>query len=371
MRHFQIVTDDYMPDDFQFNSIQGAKRDSAYTSASIVLGGLPHPTSLSLDQGLLIVNGQEVVNRKILVKEGDVIAVKANASSDFLSAAVVTIQVGALERTFTIFSEPNPFQQKRSFAPNGADAGFSINGKIYIFTEKSEIHEFDPESNTWTQKASFPGASRSNVCSFALNGQGYVGLGWGSNEFADFWKYDPVIDTWSKVTDFAGPLRTAYITFTAANKAYIGLGSGVNTMSILNDIWEYDPDNNSWTQKANFPTSIEKIGALTFSMPEKAVVFTNSTFSKDVWTYDPVNDIWIQKNNLIGVPNRATFTAANKGYVCERNTLQFLQYDPSEDLWTQIDGLTSENVMLTVSAEDKAYILFPSGDFYEFTPPQE
>ncbi|MGB3589794.1 MAG: hypothetical protein WBA23_24815, partial [Tunicatimonas sp.] len=47
--NFEITTDDYTPDNFSFTVVERASFDSLYTSETIILNGIPHPTPISLD----------------------------------------------------------------------------------------------------------------------------------------------------------------------------------------------------------------------------------------------------------------------------------------------------------------------------------
>src|SRR6476620_9203850 len=85
---------------------------------------------------------------------------------------------------------------------------FEINNKIYIvggwdfsvFT--TEVWEFDPATNVWTQKNNFPGPGRRCGIAFAIGGKGYFGTGDNGTPFSnylnDFYEYDPVLDTWTQ-----------------------------------------------------------------------------------------------------------------------------------------------------------------------------
>ena len=110
--------------------------------------------------------------------------------------------------------------------------GFSIGKKGYIVngqtittnplqrTYYKTLLEFDPLTNTWTTKASFPGTAREFTKSFVIAGKAYVGGGRDhDNYFSDFYKYDPADNDWVRVADFAttGELWDA---FTLDSKGY-------------------------------------------------------------------------------------------------------------------------------------------------------
>ena len=149
-----------------------------------------------------------------------------------------------------------------------AATGFSIGNKGYIGTGLdssldpynyysyyfNDFWEFDPATNTWTQKANFGGVARAYAVGFSIGTKGYIGTGRaGYPDYAhlkDFWEYDPSSNTWKQIADFGGTARRAAVGFGIGVKGYVGTGNdGLNRKK---DFWEYDPAKNIWKQKANF-----------------------------------------------------------------------------------------------------------------------
>src|SRR5258708_1015500 len=62
------------------------------------------------------------------------------------------------------------------------------------------------KADSWVQKASFPGLGLKWTFSFSIGNKGYVGCGKDSASFnhKDFWEYDPTSDTWTQKADFGG-----------------------------------------------------------------------------------------------------------------------------------------------------------------------
>ena len=67
----------------------------------------------------------------------------------------------------------------------------------------------------------------------------------------DFWEYDPATNTWTQKADFGGTARYVAVGFSIGSKGYIGTGDD-DLNQFLKDFWEYDPATNTWTQKADF-----------------------------------------------------------------------------------------------------------------------
>jgi N-acetylneuraminic acid mutarotase len=70
-----------------------------------------------------------------------------------------------------------------------------INEKAYVVggAGKSDVWEYVPGSNIWTEVASFPSGGRGFAAGFSVGNIGYFGTGssTGSNGLDDFWAFDP------------------------------------------------------------------------------------------------------------------------------------------------------------------------------------
>jgi N-acetylneuraminic acid mutarotase len=207
--------------------------------------------------------------------------------------------------------------------------GFVLHNKLYVglgafmngpsnYTYYNDFYEFNPDSNVWHQKASFPGTNRVSAFCFEENGKGYVGGGlYGANELNDLWYYNSTTDTWTQKNNISCSARHAAVTFTAAEVAYIGLG--YNGSSYLNDLWQYNPFTDSWLQKANFPGPARWYGSA-FSISNYGYMGTGANgtgYFKTYWQYNVTTNTWLQIPDLTG-PARCepiTFTIGNKAYV--------------------------------------------------------
>lgn len=240
--------------------------------------------------------------------------------------------------------------------------------------------------NTWIQKADvggFAGVEKSGSVGFAIGNKGYIGLGsnhfeWGGTK--DFWEYNPDNDTWTQKADYPGV--NGYGVFGATgfsinNKGYVGTGWGFGTDYFTTIFFfEFDPITNTWTQKADVPGP-PRIGAVGFSLNGKGYFGLGQGYLKDFYEYDPATDTWIQKADLgeIGLGNAVAFTIGNKGYVGTGNgigmeaddyTRSFYEYNPLKDTWTKkadFGGLYRSDAV-GFSIANKGYI--GTGEFYGY-----
>jgi len=117
--------------------------------------------------------------------------------------------------------------------------GFGIGSKGYMGTgttdvnsraaAKKDMWEYDPTTDTWTQKADFGGSPRSSITAFTIGDMGYTAFGSDTTNATfgkthDFWRYDPATDTWTQKADFAGGNRNSPTGFGLPGSGYMGMG---------------------------------------------------------------------------------------------------------------------------------------------------
>ncbi|MDO1447256.1 hypothetical protein Q0590_13380 [Rhodocytophaga aerolata] len=166
-------------------------------------------------------------------------------------------------RDFAEFLNGVIWNVKKPFPGNflGRYVSFSVGTKGYVLVESTgttaptkDFYEYDPDTDTWTKKADFPGRDRMNGVAFAVDGKGYYGAGQAKDAIEglrDLWQYDPKEDTWKKFADFPGVGNVRLIANTIEDKVYMGLGfgleastAGAEQYSRAYDYWEFSPKGN-------------------------------------------------------------------------------------------------------------------------------
>ncbi|HQP16310.1 MAG TPA: T9SS type A sorting domain-containing protein [Bacteroidales bacterium] len=293
------------------------------------------------------------------------------------------------------------FWTQKADLPAGARyrcAGFSIGTKGYFtmgdinnIPNNTDLWEYDPGTNAWTQKASFPGPARNNLGAvFSINGKAYVGCGssWVPGTYTnynDFWMYDPVLNSWTSKATFPGAARNGAVSFVIGECGYMvsGIDQSVN---FLNDMWEYNSVTDTWTQKASVG-SFGRSNAVCFAIGRMGYfgLGRNSSNTKlsDFWQYDQVNNIWTQKNNFPGGARTymSGVSVGGYGYIgfgssaTTDNNLDFWMYNPDTDTWIQKSGLTlGRNQAAIFELGGKIYagtgysLAGRLNDFWEYTP---
>lgn len=238
--------------------------------------------------------------------------------------------------------------------PRTAACGFAINGYGYISCGfdsadfRRVLYQFNPTTNTWSQKTSLGGSTGSGLgrdmaVSFVYQTYAYVATGQGGSPYLkDMWQYNSQFDYWTQKANFPGTARRGAAAFIVNGKGYVCTGK--DSIGYKNDMWEYNVSTNSWAQKANFIGSARS-GAVGFTIGNKGYVGTGNdgTFKGDFFEYDPVSNVWVTKANFPGTPrySACAMVIGTKGYVGTgydntlQNTGDFWEYDPSLNFWVQ------------------------------------
>ena len=239
-------------------------------------------------------------------------------------------------------SNPGPGRH-RSTAITIGSRGYA--GLGHITTSPEVVYddwwEYDPGTNSWTQKANYAGGPRLHSCGFTIGNYGYVGTGrdvFGA-ETTDFYKYSPATNTWTAIAPIPGSGLRGAVAFAISGKGYVATGSYSNTC------WEYNPATNAWASKAPFPGS-GRSSAVGFSIGTKGYLGTgdNGSILNDFWQYDPALDLWTPKATYGGSARTEAggFCMNGKGYIGTGydftigNLSDFWRYDPVTNTWQQV-----------------------------------
>lgn len=133
----------------------------------------------------------------------------------------------------------------------------------------NDFWEYDPATNQWIQKANIPGGIRSNAVGVSTATRGYIGnghsylynitLGKIKVYLNDWWEYNPDFNSWTRKANYPGAGRTGTLGFTLDGKPYVGIGLSQNNGASA-DFWRYNPATNQWLQRKNFGSAITTYG---------------------------------------------------------------------------------------------------------------
>ncbi len=214
----------------------------------------------------------------------------------------------------------------------------SVFANLTIGFKNAGLYKYYPETNIYEYKNT--SLNGSDYLQFVINELGYfLSIGYGNK------KYNPESNTWSAIAPFPGFKRQYGVAFAIGNKGYYGMG--VALTSGLYDMWQYNPDSNTWKQMANYNGyiggSIEPrvfvIGNSAYLMGieqqerYKEANLTHNFFAK----YNAATNTWQLISDTLPAPignfEQAgfAFSINGKGYVHTGTpTDNFWEYDPKD-----------------------------------------
>jgi|GEM_PF-2133333 len=231
---------------------------------------------------------------------------------------------------------------------------FTINGKGYVGAGVTDtvLHEYDPISNTWTNKGALPQAIRLMfTMSFVIDDKAYLVGGDSMGDFRqEVFMYEPVTNTWTKRHDFPSGDRDAGFAFSIGDYGYVG--GGTDGVYYLNDLWKYDPTGDSWTKEPN-DVPVSALFPSCFVANNKAYVLLGGAYPSatdsivSMWQFDPAGSTWTERADFPGSPREDAFTFSNSqyGYVgggeqnFTTNYYDMWRYDANADKWSASDAI--------------------------------
>jgi len=192
--------------------------------------------------------------------------------------------------------------------------------------------EYDTSTNSWTQKANFPGGATYTFKGFATNNEGYMTNGFYWNYptgcSAQIWKYNPSLDTWSRVAIDVSALKQ--------NTFYWNLVYGNNDETFVGFCWSNSNDNqamfifnaktNTITQIATFPyPGINTI----ISLYLNGTLYIKTT--DYVYFYDKSTGVWkfADQKTFTNFHYGIGFDVNNIGYVGLGGSNMMYEFDPN------------------------------------------
>ncbi len=257
--------------------------------------------------------------------------------------------------------EERPIQWNRMAdfpgTPRASATAFAIGHKAYVCFGRSgwntgllnDVWEYDAQTDTWTRKADFPGKARVKAVAGVINGKAYVGLGArgayeSSNVFKDWWEYDPSTDQWTQKTSFPDSASNDLFATVINGRVYTTMG--FDGLVFCNRTHCYDPSSDRWTPLASAPRSYS--GKAGFAIND--CFYVGSGFRgynvPQFFRYNTTNDTWKRVSDLPkGRILSCGLTLDGKGYVMlgrywngEQNNGRLLsdvvEFNSVNDEWT-------------------------------------
>lgn len=256
---------------------------------------------------------------------------------------------------------------------------FTLNGKGYVVNRHGKVFEYDPENNTWTEKADFPGEDRVSSYGFTMGNYGYIGFGYidGAIHAEDIWAYNATNDSWKELTNVTEmPILGIYKPYATvmafSDKLYIANGA-------FNDFFAGTISGNTsvnWasTKITSYPSD-ERSTPMYFSINGKyywggARPAGVNVHSRKFYSYTQGSNNWETLNDLPDdlIRDRLdyTFTIGNYAYSLDADVVW--KYYSASDTWEKIDfDILTPYYNVTFTIGDTAYVMYEEGaKFYSF-----
>lgn len=132
----------------------------------------------------------------------------------------------------------------------------TVNNKLYIYhgrQSQGELYEYDPITGLCTQKAYnytdyYAGQTDPPYSAVEVNGKLYIYNTWNGIDFGGLSEYDPMTNTWTQKSSYS--CRGDFTVVNVKGKMYV---YGFYNSNGFNGVAEYDPVTNVWTQQADAP----------------------------------------------------------------------------------------------------------------------
>jgi uncharacterized repeat protein (TIGR01451 family) len=175
-------------------------------------------------------------------------------------------------------------------------------GRVYVIAggpigspPTDEVWAYNPQADTWEQKASLPIAVWSPAAT-TLNDRVYVagGMMWGNITVPNLYRYDPASNQWTQLAPMNQPRN--HLALVALNGYVYAVGGRNNTSFTLATLERYDPGANAWTTLPPMPTG--RSGHAAAALNGLLVVFGGEGSSQpggifpEVEAYDPATNTW-------------------------------------------------------------------------------
>jgi N-acetylneuraminic acid mutarotase len=244
--------------------------------------------------------------------------------------------------------------------------------RAFVKTEGGETHYSDnivthrSPSGTWTKLADFPGNHRRSPVTFTANGLAYImgGKSYEENAFSDVWCYNPISDNWSQKASFPTILSKEGAAAFVINKIpYLIISSRHESPGL----WRYDQQNDQWNK---IGPGLDQSRIIAFSLKDKGYA-GSGFFDGSFFEYNPQTNAWIPKRKYPGEAmyqsHSGAIAAAQVGYAgfgqewaSNSYSNEFYEYNPITDQWSKRNTFWSNDNdfrkgMICFSTSSKMY----------------
>jgi len=205
----------------------------------------------------------------------------------------------------------------------GIDGGYLFGG-LDANGPLNELWQYDPGTNSWSQRTSMPAPGRFASSTFTVNGRIFIANGMMENGVPtnELWEYDPLLDQWTQQASVPGPPRHRACSFIdhigAPQRGYVA-GGADSAFQVLLDVWCYEVASNVWTQSTPMPEGRYGSDATWIELFNGPILLAgasdDTTFHSDGWIFSAFDNAWIDVGQVLphGIRGGAMASASGGG----------------------------------------------------------
>jgi len=272
-------------------------------------------------------------------------------------------------------------------AARASASTFVVGDKAYVCLGRAawkadflkDLWEYDSQTDTWTRKTDFPGVPRVKAVAGVIGTKAYVGMGAigpyaSTNLYSDFWEYDTQTDTWTQRKSFPGSGKNDLFSAVVNGSLYVTLG--YDGVKIIRETWKYEPSTDTWTQLEKAPYGANNMAGFTLGNSFYVGSGFNGYNLDCFYEYNTVSQKWSKRADLPAARILSNGMAINsKGYVLlgrywngalngGRLLSDIVEYDPTDNSWTKRGdfpgGARQNAVVFTIGG--KGYVAMGEDD---------
>jgi hypothetical protein len=217
------------------------------------------------------------------------------------SAGKISVWINGLKATsLTDFKILTPWSVKTGYPGKNdyyyALKTFSVNGKAYVMepdNPQNAIWEYNLSTDNWSRKSNLATGFLAAETSFVIGNSAYTGLGIFKDANTNFnllLNYQPDSDTWTRKADYPGETKLDALGFQVGGKGYVA-GGMTDTAPYQKQVWEYDPANDSWTRKKDIPLFLTAV----FQSTDSAYL---TDHDGNIYSYLPDTDTLVKISSI-------------------------------------------------------------------------
>ncbi|NRA12660.1 MAG: hypothetical protein HRT57_11955 [Crocinitomicaceae bacterium] len=192
-------------------------------------------------------------------------------------------------------------------------------------------------ASQWTQRSSLEGTGRHRACGVGLGNRGYIGLGHYNGVgfevyYNDWWTFDPATNSWTQKAIYPGNNGNGELgchCWAYDNKVYVGLGEVEHE-----ELYRFDPATNSWEQMTSAPLGINFQDTQEMVLADRA--YFMNVFTAELYKYLFASDNW-SLVSTIPIPLNFTYSACtyDDNFWVKADYTMYM-YETATDLWYEV-----------------------------------